>query len=97
MKKNIVIVILSFALLWCLGIIVNDMSRAARMRAAHQVMRVALSDVWKVACEHAASGSRDRVRWCEFAARETSSGAEASDEDMEALALQYIQTKTGKK
>jgi hypothetical protein len=98
MKKNIAILALSVALLFCLFHIVEDQWNAAQMRAANQLVRTSMSKVWKGACEHAAGGNRDRIRWCEWAAEGTaqSISERASDDDMRALALQYIEAQNAK-
>jgi hypothetical protein len=99
MKKNILILVLSLALILCVGKIASDQWSAAQMRATVKVLLAAHSGVWKGACQHAAAGIRDRSRWCDLADRETALGSDeiASDEDMKALALECLETKTGKR
>jgi hypothetical protein len=98
MKKNLAIVVLGVALVASLIYSGNLILAVGAMRASSRDVRLASMGVWSQACQHAAAGSPARVKWCVWAANQTTLSASSegvSGEDYQALALKQYSHQKG--
>ena len=93
MKRNVVIVLLSAALIFQFA---RHLWKISTLMVAARDVRIAGYEVWNRACTHAAAGDSRRSNWCKWAYEQTSWSAAQegiSEEMIRAFTLDSVARK----